>query len=45
MASSLFAEYHPDPAVVLYPDLVFHLRVLDSVSLAESEVLLGTFLF
>ena len=36
MASSLFAEFHPHPAVVLFPDLLFHLRVLDSVSLADS---------
>ena len=45
MASSLFAEFHPDPAVVLFPDLLFHLRVLDSVSLAYSEALVGTLLF
>ena len=31
--------------VVLVPHLLFHLRVLDSVSLAESAVLIGTFLF
>ena len=36
MASSLFAEFHPHAAVVLFPDLLFHLRVLDSVSLADS---------
>ena len=45
MAFSLFAEFHPDPAVVLFPDLLFHLRVLDSVSLAYSEALVGTLLF
>ena len=30
--------------VVLFPDLLFHLRPLDSVSLADFEVLIGTFL-
>jgi len=29
---------------VLFPDLLFHLRVLDSVSLTDSDVLIGTFL-
>ena len=37
-------EYHPNPGVVLFPDLLFQ-RVLDSVSLADFEVLIGTFLF
>ena len=37
-------EYHPNPGVVLFPDLLFQ-RVLDSVSLTDFEVLIGTFLF
>ena len=51
IASSLFAEfsvrleYHLDPAVVLFPDLLFHRRLLDSVSVADSEILIVTFLF
>ncbi|CAH3182522.1 unnamed protein product, partial [Porites evermanni] len=34
-----------DPAGVFFPDLLFHLRVLDSVSLEDSEVPTGAFLF
>ena len=38
-------ECHQDPAVLFFPDLLFHLRVLDSVSLVDSEVPTGIFLF